>query len=335
MKRLLTPLILITAATLASCTTATDARSQASASAGSASSSASGAASGSGAAGGTIALFMTHMSNEFTITLSGAVESEVKARGFEYKVYDAKQDANQQQTQIEQATQLGVKAIVIEPVSVDGIIPAVRRAKDAGVKVVIVNQRISDPTAADTYVGADAAKTGALLMEKAAADLGGTGSIALLLGPMGSDGQVGRSKGFQQILDKNTNMKVVFQDSAKWETAPALQLTENWLNSGKAINAIVAQNDGMAIGAAKAVSDAQKLASIKIYGVDATSEGLQAVIDGKLAATVSQGTEDQGKLSADAAADLVEGKSVKPETIVDNVVYTKANAAEALAKIKK
>ena len=64
------------------------------------------------------------------------------------------------------------------------------------------------------------------------------------------------------------------------------------------------------------------------------SEGLQAVIDGQLAATVSQGTEDQGKLSADAAADLVEGKTVKPETIVSNVVYTKANAAEALATMK-
>lgn len=90
----------------------------------------------------------------------------------------------------------------------------------------------------------------------------------------------------------------------------------------------------MAVGAAKAVSDAGKTAGIKTYGVDATSEGLQAVIDGQLAATVSQGTEDQGKLSADAAADLVEGKTVKPETIVSNVVYTKANAAEALATMK-
>lgn len=326
MKRPLLALTVIPVLTVAACTSATDAKNTASP-----------ASSGASSAtkGGTIALFMTHMSNEFTITLSSAVESEVKARGFTYKVYDAAQDAAKQQTQIEQAVQLGVKAIVIEPVSVDGIVPAVKRAKQAGVKVVIVNQRISEPTAADTYVGADAATTGKMLMEKAAQDLGGKGQLALLLGPMGSDGQVGRSKGFQQVLDANTNMKVVFQDSAKWETAPALSLTENWLNSGKELNAIVAQNDGMAIGAAKAVSDAKKLNTIKVYGVDATSEGLQAVLDGKLAATVSQGTEDQGKLSADAAADLVEGKTVKPETIVSNVVYTKANAAEALAALKK
>lgn len=325
MKRVLLALAAILALLLSACTSATDAKKDAATNAGSAT---------TGQKGGTIALFMTHMSNEFTKILSSNVEKEVKARGFEYKVYDAAQDAAKQQSQMEQAANLGVKAMIIEPVSVDGIVPAVKQAKSGGVKVVIVNQRISDPSAANAYVGADAATTGEMLMEQAVKDLGGKGDIALLLGPMGSDGQVGRSKGFQQVLDQNKDVKVIFQGPANWESAPALQLTDNWLNSGKTINAIVAQNDGMAVGAAKAASDAGKAAAMKIYGVDATSEGLQAVVDGKLAATVSQGTEDQGKLSADAAADLVEGKTVKPETIVSNVVYTKANAAEALAKMK-
>lgn len=285
--------------------------------------------------GGTIALFMTHMSNEFTITLSGAVEAQVKARGYEYKVYDAKQDAAQQQNQIEQAITLGVNGIIIEPVSVDGIVPAVEAAKNAGIKVVIVNQRISKPEAADCYVGADAETTGRYLMEQVMKDIGGKGNLALLLGPMGSDGQVGRSLGFTNVIKEYPDVKVEFEGSADWQTEPALKLAENWLNSGKELNAIVAQNDGMAIGAAKAVSDAQLKDSIFVYGVDATSEGLQAVLDGNLKATVSQGTEDQGKLSADACADLIEGKTVEAETIVKNVVYTIDNAQAALDAIKK
>lgn len=282
----------------------------------------------------TIALFMTHMSNEFTITLSGAVEEQVKERGYNYSVYDAEQDAATQSDQIEQAVTLGVDGIIIEPVSVDGIVPAVKSAKAAGVHVVIVNQRISEPEAADCYVGADAATTGEILMNQVMEDIGGEGEVALLLGPMGSDGQVGRSEGFDKVLSEYDGVSVAFEDSADWQTEPALTITENWLNAGKNIVAIVAQNDGMAVGAAKAVEDAQLLDSIKVYGVDATSEGLQAVLDGKLAATVSQGTEDQGKFSADACADLIEGKSVEEETIVSNVIYTKDNAQEALDALK-
>ena len=157
-----------------------------------------------------IALFMTHMSNEFTVTLSSAVEAEVKARGYDYSVYDAGQDAATQADQIEQAITLGVNGIIIEPVSVDGIVPSVKAAKEAGVKVVIVNQRISEPEAADCYVGADAATTGAKLMEEVMKDINSEGNIALLLGPMGSDGQIGRSEGFDQVLAKNRNVEVVF-----------------------------------------------------------------------------------------------------------------------------
>lgn len=282
----------------------------------------------------TIALFMTHMSNEFTMTLSGAVEEEVKVRGYKYNVYDAGQDAAAQADQIEQAVTLGVDGIIIEPVSVDGIVPAVRYAKEAGVKVVIVNQRISKPEEADCYVGADAATTGEILMRQVMEDIGGKGNVALLLGPMGSDGQVGRSAGFDKVLAEYPDVSVVFQDTAEWQTEPALRITENWLNAGKDIVAVVSQNDGMAVGAAKAVADARKGGEIKVYGIDATSEGLQAVLDGKLAATVSQGTEDQGRLSADACADLLEGKSVAAETIVTNVTYTLDNAQEALNALK-
>lgn len=282
-----------------------------------------------------IALFMTHMSNEFTVTLSSAVEAEVKARGYDYSVYDAGQDAATQADQIEQAITLGVNGIIIEPVSVDGIVPSVKAAKAAGVNVVIVNQRISEPEAADCYVGADAATTGAKLMEQVMTDIGNKGNVALLLGPMGSDGQVGRSEGFDQVLAENPDVEVVFQDTAEWQTEPALTIVENWLNAGKDITAIVAQNDGMAVGAAKAVADAQKTGEIKVYGVDATSEGLQGVLDGNLQGTISQGTEDQGKLSADACADLLEGKEVQAETIVENIYYTADNAQEALDALGK
>ena len=61
----------------------------------------------------------------------------------------------------------------------------------------------------------------------------------------------------------------------------------------------------------------------------------EAVLDGNLQGTISQGTEDQGRLSADACADLLEGKEVQAETIVDNIYYTADNAQEALDALGK
>ncbi|MFV0527837.1 MAG: sugar ABC transporter substrate-binding protein [Lachnospiraceae bacterium] len=302
---------------------------------GSSSGSSDSSSSGSDTSDQTIALFMTHMSNEFTVTLSDAVEAEVNELGYKYSVYDAEQDAATQSDQIEQAITLGVEGIIIEPVSVDGIVPAVKAAKEAGVYVVIVNQRISTPEAADCYVGADAATTGAKLMEKVMEDIGSQGNIAELLGPMGSDGQVGRSEGFDSVLAENPDVKVVFSDAADWETDPALTITENWLNAGTDLVAIVSQNDAMAMGAAKAVQDAQLEDQVFVYGVDATSEGLQAVLDGKLKATISQGTEDQGRLAADACTALLQGETVEAETIVENVIYTQENAQEGLDALGK
>ena len=216
-----------------------------------------------------MALFMTHMSNEFTVTLSNAAKDEAAERGYALNIYDANQDAQNQADQIEQAITLGVEGIIIEPVSVDGVVPSVKAAKEAGVNVVIVNQRISDPEAADCYVGADAATTGSKLMEEVMKDIDGKGNVALLLGPMGSDGQVGRSEGFDQVLADYPDVSVAFQDTAEWQTEPALTIVENWLNAGKEISAVVAQNDSMAVGAAKAIADAQKTGLILPLGIAA------------------------------------------------------------------
>ena len=180
-------------------------------------------------------------------------------------------------------------------------------------------------------VGADNESTGATLMKKVMEDLDGKGNIVELLGPMGSDGQVGRSKGFDSVLAEYPDVKVIASDSADWDTAKALTLTENWLTSSD-IQAVVAQNDGMAVGAAQAVKEAGLTDKIKIYGVDATSDGLNAIANGGMTGTVSQGTEDQGKISADLCSNLIYGQSVPKEVIATNVVYTKENVNEILKK---
>lgn len=276
------------------------------------------------------ALFMTHMSNAFTIELSDAVKEEAARQNVTLTVNDAGQDVAKQISQIETAINRGVKGIVIEPVSIDGIMPAVDAAKKAGVTVVIVNQQIADPSASDCYVGVSNEDGGEMEMSLAVKDINGKGNIALLLGPMGSDAQVGRSAGYKKALAAYPDIKVVFESSAEWDTARALSMVENWLQAGKNINAIVAQNDGMAMGALKAVQDAGLQDKVFVYGLDATPDALASVKAGELRATVSQSTAMQGREAMKACVEISNGGKLPSEILVDFTLITSENISDYL-----
>ncbi|HVO19009.1 MAG TPA: substrate-binding domain-containing protein [Anaeromyxobacter sp.] len=271
------------------------------------------------------ALLMSHMSNAFTIEMANAVQTKAKELKANLTVFEAGQDVAKQISQIESAVAQGYAAIMIEPVSVDGVVPAIEAAKKAGVVVVTLNQKIAKPEAADCYVGANPVEGGELEMETAAKAIGGKGTVAFLLGPMGSDAQLGRTKGYENVLKKYPGIKVAYQQTANWRTDEALKLTENWLQTGTQLDAIVANNDGMAMGALKAVEDAKLGGKVKVYGLDATPDALAAVKDGRLAATISQSTTDQGMMAMETAYKIVGGAKPKPEAIVAHTLITKAN----------
>jgi inositol transport system substrate-binding protein len=275
-------------------------------------------------------LFMSHMTNAFTIEMSDAVKAKATELGLDLTVYDGGQDAAKQVSQVETAVTQGISCIVIEPASVDGLVPAIESATKAGIPVVVVNQMISKPEAATSFVGVKNVEGGELEMKTAAEAMGGKGNVAFLLGPMGSDAEIGRTEGYYNVLKNYPDIKVVFEQTANWKTDEALTLVENWLQTGTEINAIVANNDGMALGALKAVEDAKLLDKIKVYGLDATPDALAAVKDGKLAATISQSTTEQGKVAMDTCAKIVKGETVEKEIYVQFTLITAANVADYL-----
>jgi len=276
------------------------------------------------------AFFISHQTNAFTNELTAAVTSKAEELGIEVTVYDGGKDVAKQVSQIETAVTQGIAGIVIEPVSVDGVIPALEAAKAAGIPIVVVNQKISKPEAADSFVGVENFDGGVLEMKTAAEDIGGSGNVAFLLGPLGSDAQIGRTDGYYEVLKDYPDIKVVFEQTANWATDEALVLVENWLQTGTEIDAIVANNDGMAMGALKAVEDAQLQDKIKVYGLDATPDALAAVRDGRLTVTISQNTTAQGTTAMETVYKLASGESVEPEILVDFVLINIDNVADFL-----
>lgn len=277
------------------------------------------------------AFFISHMTNAFTNELSAAVKNKAAELGVEVVVYDGEKDVAKQVSQIESAINQGIAGLVIEPVSVDGVVPALEAAKAAGIPVVVVNQKISKPEAADSFVGVENFDGGVLEMKTAAEAIGGKGNVAFLLGPLGSDAQIGRTEGYYEVLKDYPDIEVVFEQTANWTTDEALALVENWLQTGTEIAAVVANNDGMAMGALKAVEDAKMLDKVLIYGLDATPDALAAVKEGRLTATISQGTTAQGEAAMETVYKLANGETVEAEIILDFILITKDNVDDFLS----
>ncbi len=274
------------------------------------------------------ALMMSHMTNAFTMELSNAVKEKAAELGVELTVFDGGQDVSKQISQVESAVNQGYAGILIEPVSVDGIKPAAETAKKAGIPLVTVNQKITHQELTSAFVGANPVEGGELEMRTAANDIGGSGKVAFLLGPLGSDAQIGRTEGYYNVLKEFPGIEVVYEQTANWRTDEALKLVENWLQTGVELKAIVANNDGMALGALKAVEDAKMLDKIKIYGLDATPDALAAVREGRLSATISQSTSDQGMVAMETIVKIVNGESVPAEIIVGHTLINSSNIAD-------
>lgn len=274
-----------------------------------------------------LALCMSHQTNEFTTAVSNGAKAKAQELGVTLEVFDGKQDPQTQINQIETAINQKYDGILVEPISADGIVPAVKEANDAGIPIItVVQQMKNQDTMAVAYCGGDEAAASELQMQKAVDALGGKGNIVILYGPMGSDAQLKRKAGYDKVLQNYPDIKIVFDETANWVTADALKLMENWLSTGKEINAVVSQNDSMAMGALKAVEDAGK--DIPVYGLDAVSDAVKAISDGRLAGTVSQDAPGQGSLAVQTMVDHLDGKDVEPINYTECVWVDSSNVAD-------
>lgn len=267
---------------------------------------------------------ISHMTNAWSVTASDSMKAEAEAQGADLTVLVADQDINKQVSQIEQAVTNGAQVVIIEPVSAEGVMAAVKSAEAQGVNCVIYNQNISDPSVATCFVGVSNEDMGYMEMKNACEAIGGKGNVALLLGPLGSEGQIGRSAGYTKALAEYPDVQVVFEEDAEWTTDAALKLVENWISTGTQIDAVVSQNDNMALGAVKAFEDAG-ITGVPAYGVDAVEDALNAVKDGRLTASVDQATPTQSKLAIAAAIKLANGETVDAQYLAEPVYIDATN----------
>ena len=273
-------------------------------------------------AGGTykIALIQQHQTNAFQIGVSEAAQAKADELGVELTILSADQDAAKQISQIEQCVSEGYQAILFEPVDPDGLGDAAQAAADKGVVVINVISPCTDweSHGISALSCGDNVTAGETEMQHVVDLLGGKGNIAILTGPSGDAGGLQRMEGYENILKNYPDVKQVVEPAdCQWDTAAAQGTVESWL-SAYDLNAIVCENDGMAVGAGNA---AGANSGIIITGVDGTPDGFEAIKDGRITGTVSQ---DGGAMAAngiEAAVKLINGETLENNTIITTNIW--------------
>ena len=271
-----------------------------------------------------IALIQQHQTNAFQIAVTEGAQAKAAELGVELTILSADQDAATQISQIEQCVSEGYNAILFEPVDPDGLRDAAKAAADAGVVVINVVSFCTDwENAGIAAVSCgNNIKAGENEMQHMADLLGGKGNVAILTGPSAVTDALDRLTGYENILANYPDMKqVVAPADCQWDTAKAQATVESWL-SAYDLDAIVCQNDGMAVGAGNA---AGADSGIVIAGLDGTPDGYEAIKDGRITGTVAQDGGAMAANAVEAAVTLLNGGSLESNILITDSVWIDAS----------
>lgn len=256
----------------------------------------------------TIGLFISNLGNPYFVALRDGAQKaidELKAKGIdiEMKVYDAKDDPQQQITQIETAIGEGISVIVVNPVHAEAIQPALVKAKDAGIPVVTTDRDVVDRTLRIVFIGTDNVKgaedaANALISALEKSGKPTPWKVVILNGIPGTTAAEDRKKGFHNVLDRYVaqgKVNIVAEEVANFRRDQGLSVMESILASQK-VDAVIAANDEMALGAIQAIEGAglKPGSDIIVVGYDAIPDAVTAVKEGKMYATIAQSPFLQG-----------------------------------------
>ena len=277
-----------------------------------------------------VALIQQHQTNAFQIAVTEGAQAKADELGVELTILSADQDAATQISQIEQCVSEGFDAILFEPVDPDGLRDAAKAAADAGVIVINVVSSCTDWESAGISAVScgNNVKAGENEMQHVVDLLGGKGNVAFLTGPSAVTDALDRLQGYHNVMENYPEIvEVVAPADCEWDTAKAQATVESWL-SAYDLDAIVCQNDGMAVGAGNA---AGADSGIIITGVDGTPDGYEAIKDGRMTGTVAQDGGIMAASGLEAAVTLLDGGSLESTLIIADSVWIDASNVDQYA----
>lgn len=276
-----------------------------------------------------IGVSMAHFDdNWLTILRTAMAEHAERFPEIDLRFADAQGDVGRQLSQIQNFVAQDAAAIIVNAADTSATPGMTKIAREAGVPLVYVNRKPSEETlpAGVVFVGSEDLQAGTLEMEELARLMNHRGNVAIMVGELASNGAQLRTKAVESVVAKYPGMKIVEKQVGNFQRERGLDLMNNWLTAGTAIDAVAANNDEMAIGAIMAMQQAGVApGKILIGGVDATPDALAELAKGTLAVTVFQNARGQAQGAFDAARQLSRGEKVDSFVWIPFELVTREN----------
>lgn len=276
--------------------------------------------------------------NFLTVLRNGMQDYSKELKGVTLQVEDAQNDVAKQQSQIQNFIASKVDAIIVNPVDTDATAAMSKLAADAKIPLVYVNRQpvnVDSLPDGQAFVASDETVAGTLEAKEVCRLLGGKGNAVIMMGELSNQAARMRTQSAKDVLktDECKGISVVEEQTANWQRTQGSDLVTNWLSSGIEFNAVIANNDEMAIGAIQSLKAAGKdMKDYVVAGVDATQDALAAMQAGDLDATVFQDAAGQGKGALDAALKLVKGEKGEKKVYIPFQLVTPENVKDYVAK---
>ena len=292
----------------------------------------------------TVGVSMAQFDDNFLTVLRNGIDAYAKTLpDVTVQIEDGGNDVAKQLSQVQNFVASKVDAIIVNPVDTDATAALTKVAADAKIPLVFVNR---EPTNVDqlpdsqAFVASNEKDSGTLETQQICKLLkdGGKGSGANILV---MEGQLNNQAARQRTADVHdviatsdcSFIKIIDEQTANWSRDEAQNLMANWLTSGQQWDAVVSNNDEMAIGALQAMkAGGIDTSKVIIGGVDATQDALASMKAGDLKVTVFQDAAGQGKGSLDTALTLAKGGKVDKKVYVPFQLVTPENMANFMKK---
>ena len=268
-----------------------------------------------------------------------SIKDEAQKRGINLQFSDAQQKQENQIKALRSFVAQGVDVIAFSPVVETGWEPVLQEIKQAGIPVVLSDRSVdvSDPSLFVTFIGSDFVEEGRRAGTFLAQKTSGKAVIAELVGTPGAAPAIDRKKGFEEVLAKYPDMKIVKSQSGDFTRAKGKEVMESFLKApdAKQITAVFAHNDDMALGAIQAMEEAgvQPGKDIVVVSIDGVKGAFEAMSAGKLNCTVECNPLIGGQLF-DAVDAVVNKKELPRRLTVKEGVFEQSQAAAELPNRK-
>ncbi len=269
----------------------------------------------------TVAFVMKTLNNPYFIEMQRGAQETSDKYGINLLVQAAERevDVEKQMQIIENLIQRKIDVLCISPSGSKEIIPAIVKANQANIPVIIVDTRIDVKALEESggkiagFIGSDNVDGGRIAGRYIIERLSGTGIVAVLEGIPGHETGDARLKGFHEALADYPGINLAASQTANWERDQGYNVFQNILQSHPNIQALFACNDMMALGAVEAIAAMGKSDKIIVVGFDAITDARQAITEGRMSASIAQHPYEMGQVALEKAWELLQGKSIPPE----------------------